>query len=689
MKAPLWPEARLSEAVLALAHAAGLPIRTGALPPLPGGVGTVVELLPWLNAASRCLDLELQSVQLRMEGLEDFLRGAAPAILALPGGYGALLPGNRLLGPDLQVSACSVAELKELLLQPSFAAISLGYPDLLQALGPELGPVVQRVWMRDMELFPGFLLRLPADAPALAQVQNLGLHRLLGGLLGVQAGMTLLGVAGAYLGAARALEGRMSGGDVLLWLLLSLSVLPLMAVAVRLRGELSLRLGLLFRRRLLAGILKLEPDEVRSEGVGGHLGRLMDATEVEALALGAGLGALTALVDLALAAGVLYAGPLGAPGSVVLFVLSLGIAAGAVVLWRRQQAWTRTRLGLTGAMIERMLGHRTRLAFLRPERWFLEEDAELEDYSRVSAGRDRFAAGLGALGGGLWPMIGLLLLLPVVWVGLEPAAMALGLGGILLAGGALGGLVGGLDRLLAAAVAWERVAPLWRAADRPALAGEVETGLALAKEAAVHGQRILDVQGLSFNFPGRQNLLTGVGLELKSGDRVLVEGPSGGGKSTLASLLAALRRPQEGILLLRGYDLPSVGERTWRRLVATAPQFHENHIFSQSLAFNLLMGAGWPSTPQKLAEAAELCEELGLGPLIARMPAGLRQQVGETGWQLSHGERSRVYLARALLQGAEVVILDESFGALDPETQVQALRTARRVAKTLVVIAHP
>ncbi len=689
MKALLWPESRLSEAVLALAHASGMPIRSGSLPPLPEGTRTVVELLPWLNAASRSLDLELQSVQLRMEGIEDFLRGAAPAILALPGGYGALLPGNRLLGPDLRVKSCSVAELKALLLQPSLAAVARGYPDLMDSLGPEFGPVVQRVWMRDMELFPGFLLRLPADAPALAQARSLGLHRLLGGLLGLQVAMTLLGVAGAWLGASRAIEGRMSGGDVLLWLLLSFSILPLMAVAVWLRGELGLRLGLLFRRRLLAGILKLEPDEVRSEGVGGHLGRLMDAAEVESLALGAGLGALTAGVDLGIAAGVLYAGPLGAPGSLLLMLLSAGIGVGAGLLWRRQQAWTRARLGLTGSMIERMVGHRTRLAFLKPERWFLEEDAELEDYGRRSADRDRWAAGLGALGAGLWPVIGLLFLLPVVWMGLEPEAMALGLGGLLLAGGALGGLVGGLDRLLSAAVAWERVAPLWRAVDRRALPGEVETGLALARDQAVVGQRVLDAQGLSFHFPGRQNLLTGVGLELRSGDRVLVEGPSGGGKSTLASLLAALRRPQEGILLLRGYDLPSVGERSWRRMVATAPQFHENHIFSQSLAFNLLMGAGWPATPQQQAEAAQLCEELGLGPLLQRMPAGLRQQVGETGWQLSHGERSRVYLARALLQGAEVVILDESFGALDPETQVQALRTARRVAKTLVVIAHP
>ena len=71
------------------------------------------------------------------------------------------------------------------------------------------------------------------------------------------------------------------------------------------------------------------------------------------------------------------------------------------------------------------------------------------------------------------------------------------------------------------------------------------------------------------------------------------------------------------------------------------------------------------------------------------MPSGLMQIVGETGWQLSHGERSRLYLARALLQKAELVVLDESFAALDPETLTQCLRCALSRASTLVVIAHP
>jgi ATP-binding cassette subfamily B protein len=65
------------------------------------------------------------------------------------------------------------------------------------------------------------------------------------------------------------------------------------------------------------------------------------------------------------------------------------------------------------------------------------------------------------------------------------------------------------------------------------------------------------------------------------------------------------------------------------------------------------------------------------------------QMIGETGWQLSHGEKSRLYIARSLLQDANLVILDESFAALDPETLQLALGCALRRAKALLVIAHP
>jgi ATP-binding cassette, subfamily B, bacterial len=71
------------------------------------------------------------------------------------------------------------------------------------------------------------------------------------------------------------------------------------------------------------------------------------------------------------------------------------------------------------------------------------------------------------------------------------------------------------------------------------------------------------------------------------------------------------------------------------------------------------------------------------------MPTGLWQIVGETGWQLSHGERSRLYIARALLQEASVLILNESFAALDPETLQRVQQCVVAHAPTLMVIAHP
>ena len=144
-----------------------------------------------------------------------------------------------------------------------------------------------------------------------------------------------------------------------------------------------------------------------------------------------------------------------------------------------------------------------------------------------------------------------------------------------------------------------------------------------------------------------------------------------------------------GFVLAGGLDRHTLGDTAWRRRIATAPQYHENHVLSASLGFNLLLARPYPHTPQDYVDARQLCNELGLGDLLERMPSGLNQIVGETGWRLSQGERSRVFLARALLQNAEVVLLDESLAALDPENLRQCLECVIRRAKTLIVIAHP
>ena len=88
------------------------------------------------------------------------------------------------------------------------------------------------------------------------------------------------------------------------------------------------------------------------------------------------------------------------------------------------------------------------------------------------------------------------------------------------------------------------------------------------------------------------------------------------------------------------------------------------------------------------SEAEHLCRQLGLGDLLDRMPSGLFQMVGETGWQLSHGERSRVFIARTLMQEHDVTILDESFGGLDGESVLGSAEVLLKRAPTVAVIGH-
>lgn len=289
-----------------------------------------------------------------------------------------------------------------------------------------------------------------------------------------------------------------------------------------------------------------------------------------------------------------------------------------------------------------------------------------------------------------WMMAGLAGLAPAfVSGGATPGMLAISLGGIMVAQRALGGISGGLAGIARASIAWSQVGEFFHAAraedaPQPFLTFGQMGGASTTTDQSP----LVEANGVAFRYDGGEPVLRGVDLTIRRGDRILLEGVSGGGKSTLASLLAGLRAPASGLLLLNGLDRHTLGDN-WHRLATEAPQFHENHVLSGTLEFNLLMGRDWPAAPEDLMEAEALCKELGLGDLIARMPSGLMQRVGETGWQLSHGERSRIFLARALLQKAQLTIMDESFAALDPETLDKCLKCALRYGTTLVVIAHP
>jgi ATP-binding cassette, subfamily B, bacterial len=717
-----WPAARLKEAIETLAGAAGLsPRAMEPLPPHPdlpprGGKGQGltgaldhddVTLGRWLAAAAGRLRLEAESMEIPYGAAKGLLPRLGPALLGLPGDgewhFLALLGGSRrtvaLLGPDLMVRRlrrtvlCSeLARSTEAPLLPEVERllVEAGVPRRRQARA-RMAILRERLWPRPIASC--WLLRLPPGASFWHQLRLDRLPSRLFAFVGGHAVQYLLWLLAWWMVGQSALQGRFDSGWLLAWGLLLVTLVPFRLLATWSQGRFAIGAGEILKQRLLAGALRLEPEEIRHQGAGQLLGRVVEAEAVEGLALSGGFLGLMAALELLLAAVILA---LGAGGGTHALLLLAWVVLALLLGWRyyrQRRYWTAARLTLTHELVERLVGHRTRLAQEPPENWHDGEDQMLGHYLQRSAAMDRTAAWLMAVIPRGWLVLGLLGLAPGFAAGHgSPAALAVNLGGMLLAYQAFQKLTTGMWHLAGAAIAWEQVAPLFQAAARPEGGGAPFFALIPPSAAASsHGAAtVLEAHDLSFRYRDRgAPVLQGCNLKICAGDRLLLIGPSGGGKSTLASLLSGLRVPGSGLLLFRGLDRQTLGSAGWRRRVVAAPQFHENHVLTETFAFNLLMGRRWPPRAEDIGAAERICRELGLDDLISRMPAGLLQLVGETGWQLSHGERSRLYMARALLQEADLVILDESFAALDPETLQRCLRCVLKRAATLLVIAHP
>lgn len=701
--AACWPLPRVGDALDALARAAGLAPRPAqSLVPPPDVALDPAHTGRWMHWAAAHLGLEVEPATATVPEVAALLPHAGPALLPWTDRHGTpgtllLLPAGRstvrLVMPDGRVQRWPAARLREALCREHEAPLEPEIDGLLAplALRPRRRARVRDALLRerlaDTRLSAWWQLRLPPSAPLRAQAWQAGLPQRLLAMVGVFAALYAGEIMGWGLVGDGVLHGRLDSGWLVAWMLLLFTLLPLRLAGSAVQAGFAQRAAGLLKSRLMVGALASDVDGVRRDGVGRQLGRVIESSALESLAVGGGLGTVVALIELVAAGAVLALGAAPLPHLALLAAWVALVAGLCTRFGRRLAAWTAARLALTHELIEQMVGHRTRLAQEHAARREAHDDAVLDDYLQRSQALDRAGLALQAWLPGAWMVAAIAVLVPGFVEGRSAiGVLAVSVGGILLAQRAFAGMAGGLASLARAGIAWREVADLYRAGGRAgANAGSVCADTA---GTPVGAGPLVDAQGLHFAHPGAPPVLRGVDLRIDRGDRVLLQGPSGGGKSTLAAVLAGWRRPTSGLLLLQGLDAPTLGEQ-WHGLATAAPQFHENHVLSGTLAFNLLMGSQWPPTPAALDEAQAMCEELGLGALLRRMPAGLQQRIGETGWQISHGERSRIFLARALLQRAPLTVLDESFAALDPENLAQCLRCVHRHAQALVVIAHP
>ncbi|MBC8015466.1 MAG: thiol reductant ABC exporter subunit CydD [Sporomusaceae bacterium] len=183
---------------------------------------------------------------------------------------------------------------------------------------------------------------------------------------------------------------------------------------------------------------------------------------------------------------------------------------------------------------------------------------------------------------------------------------------------------------------------------------------------------------------GERPALQGISLEIKPGQQVALVGASGSGKSTLASLLLKFMVPTQGKIYINGVDLSDIKKADWLAHVAFVPQ--APHLFYRSAADNIRLGQEEAS----LAEVIQAAVQAGAHEFIMALPQGYDTVVGEGGHGLSGGQCKRLAIARAFLQNAPFLLLDEATAGLDPHSEavIDEALDRLKVGRTVLIIAH-
>ena len=191
-------------------------------------------------------------------------------------------------------------------------------------------------------------------------------------------------------------------------------------------------------------------------------------------------------------------------------------------------------------------------------------------------------------------------------------------------------------------------------------------------------------EDVSFSYGDGEQVLRDVSFTAREGEVTALVGPSGSGKSTVAKLAARFWDADAGSVRVGGVNVADVDPETL--LADYAEVFQDVVLFDDTVMGNIRLGRVGATDEEVLAAArAAMCDEF-----VSRMPQGYDTMIGENGGRLSGGERQRISIARAILEDAPVVLLDEATASLDVEneTQVQQALSRLLAGKTVLVIAH-
>ena len=194
----------------------------------------------------------------------------------------------------------------------------------------------------------------------------------------------------------------------------------------------------------------------------------------------------------------------------------------------------------------------------------------------------------------------------------------------------------------------------------------------------------VEFDDVCFSYDGEKNVLKNISLVIPAGQTVAFVGPSGGGKTTLASMISRFYDPESGTVRIGGVNVRNIPKEELMNTVSFV--FQNSRLIKASVLDNVRMGK--PDATREEVMAA--LENAQCQDIIEKLPEGVDTVIGAKGVYLSGGERQRIAIARVMLKDTPIIILDEATAFADPdnETKVQAAFSKLSQGKTVIMIAH-